>query len=134
VTTLLIVAGLLHLALLPISLSVPRVLDLRGELARLSPIVRKMVWVHGAYISGMIVAFGVITLVEARALAEGEMPILAALMAAFWLGRLGVQLFYFTTEHWPKGRLFELGRYAMTAMFAYWAAVYSFVAAAGWLR
>jgi len=133
-TTLVIIAGLLHLALLPISLSVPRVLDLRGELARLSPIVRRMVWVHGAYISGMIVAFGVITLAEARALAEGEMPILASLMAAFWLGRLVVQIFTFTPDHWPKGRFFELGRCVMTAMFAYWAAIYSFVAAAGWVR
>jgi hypothetical protein len=133
VTELMIAAGLLHLGLLVVSLSVPRALDLRGEFARLSPIVRKMVWVHGAYISGMIAAFGAITLLEARALAAGEMPILAALMAAFWLGRLGVQLFYFTPEHWPKGRLFAAGRSVMTAMFAYWSAVYSAAAAVGWL-
>lgn len=119
-------AGLLHFALIPVSLSVPKVLRWNEELAKLSPFTRRIVWVHGAFVAGTVIAFGVLTLVGRKAMAAGEGlgPALAAFMGLFWLARLLVQLFYYKPGDWPKGTWVVLGRYALTMLFTFWAAVY----------
>lgn len=124
--TLVLLAGALHFALLPVSLAVPRVMDWRRELAALSPLSRQIVWVHGAFIAGLIVAFGGLTLRHAGGMAGGTEPgrTLAGLMAAFWGARLAVQLAYYHPKHWPARWWVMPGRYALTTLFAYWTAVY----------
>ena len=131
--TLLIFAGIFHFALLPVSLSVPRLLNWRHELAALSPLSRQVVMVHGGFIAGMIVAFGALTLVFAAPMATGVEPgrTLAGLMGFFWLSRLLVQLLYLDPKHWPAGWWVMPGRYALTALFTYWSAVYLAAFAAG---
>lgn len=122
--TLLLLAGLFHFALLPASLSVPKALGWREELAKLSPLSRQVVWVHGAYIAGLIVAFGAMTLFAAGRMARGEEPMLAGLIAFFWLGRLAIQLACFHPKHWPRTWWAVAGRYGLTALFTYWSVVY----------
>src|SRR5262245_24541301 len=56
-------AGLFHFALLPVSLSVPRVLKWKTDLAGVSPLSRQIIWGHGVYIVGTVLAFGVLTLI-----------------------------------------------------------------------
>ena len=128
---LLTLAGLFHFALLPVSLSVPKVLDWKRELALLSPLTRQIVWVHGAFIFALIAAFGVLTLIgrEAMVAGTGLGPALAATIGLFWLARVGVQLLVFHPKHWPKGVWVTLGRHALTALFTFWAMVYLIVAA-----
>lgn len=125
--TLLVLAGLFHFALLPVSLSVPRVMDWRRELAALTPLSRQIVWVHGGFIAGLILAFGGLTLVHARGMAEGTEPgrTLSGLMGVFWSARLAIQLAYYHPKHWPKDWWVMPGRCALTALFTYWAAVYA---------
>ena len=124
--TLLTLAGGFHFLLLPVSLAVPRVLDWRRELAVLSPLSRQVVWVHGGFVAGMIVAFGILTLAFAGSMAAGTEPgrTLAGLMAVFWGARLTVQLAYYDPKHWPAGWWVMPGRYALTALFAFWTATY----------
>lgn len=122
--TLLILAGLLHFALLPVSFAVPFVLDWRRQFATLSPFNRRIVWVHGAFIVLVIIGFGTLTLVERAAMSPG----LAAFIGLFWLARLLTQLFYFEAREWPGGWWAVLGRHATTALFAFWAALYLGVA------
>lgn len=121
---LLLIAGLLYLTLIPVSLSVPRALDWKGQLSRLTPLCAQVVWLHGAFIAGLIVAFGALTLGLRDRLASGEEPVLAGLMGGFWLARLVFQLTYLNPKHWPKTWWSMPGRYALTALFTYWSAVY----------
>jgi hypothetical protein len=123
---LLVLAGLFHFALLPVSLAVPRVMDWRRELAGLHPLSRQIVLVHGGFIVGIIIAFGALTLAFAGSMAAGTEPgrTLAGLMGAFWGARLVIQLAYYHPKHWPKMAWVMPGRYALTALFTYWAAVY----------
>lgn len=125
--SLLLVAGILHFALLPVSLSVPRVLDWKRQLSLLTPLCRQVIWVHGVFVAGMIVTFGALTLILAPRIAAGREPVLAAIMAGFWLARLAIQLVYLNPRHWPKAWWSMPGRYALTALFTFWAAVYAIV-------
>lgn len=129
--TLILLAAFLHFALLPVSLAVPRIFDWKKEMAGLSPMTRKIIWVHGAFISGIIVAFGILTFLEAGPLAAGERPALAALMGIFWLARLVVQFLYYKPKEWPKGGIYLAGRYGLTALFTFWSAVYLAALATG---
>jgi len=130
IDSLVLLAGLLHFALLPVSFSVPLVLDWKRELAPLSAFNRRIVWVHGAFIVLVIVGFGALTLVERASMSPG----LAAFIGLFWLARLGVQLFYYKPSEWPPGPLSVAGRLATSALFAFWSALYLSLAASAALR
>ena len=71
-TTLLFAGGVGHFGVLVASALVPLRLDWRKELACLSRLHRQMYWVYGGYVVLSIVAFGLITLFNARALAGGS--------------------------------------------------------------
>ncbi len=122
--TLLTIAGLLHFALIPASLSVPRVMNWRRELQLLSPLSRQIVWVHGGFIAGLILAFGILTLVLAEPMAAGRERTLTGVIGAFWLARVLVQLFYYPPNIWPAVWWARWGRHALTLLFTYWATVY----------
>ncbi len=134
--TLLVIAGLLHFTLLPVSLAVPRVMNWKRELAPLSLLNRQIIWVHGAYIFLLIAAFGAITLMASGPMADGteQGPILSGLIGFFWLGRLIIQLFYYDPRDWPTGAVFILGRYALTALFTFWSVVYMLAFVSALLR
>src|SRR5206468_229667 len=59
---LLLLAGLLHFTLLPVSIAVPIVLDWKHHLLALAPFSRRIVWVHGAFIVFTVIGFGVLTI------------------------------------------------------------------------
>src|SRR5689334_11182811 len=96
-TWLLLVAGILHFALLTASFSVPAVLHWREELRKVDPLTRQLFLVHGAFIVLTIIAFGAISVALPTALIAGTQLGLAvaSFIGVFWLGRLFVQLFYF---------------------------------------
>ncbi len=127
----LLAAGALHFALLPVSLSVPIVLDWKSQLAALTPFNRRIVWVHGAFIVLTIVGFGILTIMGRHAMVAGDTTArsLAAFIGVFWLARLLVQLFYYDPTDWPKGTWAVVGRHATTLLFAGWSALYLWVAA-----
>src|SRR5690349_2389202 len=111
-TNLLLLAGECHFGILTASALVPRVLDWKGELKSLSPLSRHLVWTHGAFIVLTIVAFGVITVTNARELAAGGTSIgrwFCGFVSAFWLARLGIQLFLFDAKPFLTNALLTLG-------------------------
>jgi hypothetical protein len=122
--TLVLIAGVLHFALLPASLSVPKVLRWKEQLSMLTPLCRQVIWVHGVFVAAMIVAFGALTLALADRIAAGKEPVLTALMGGFWLLRLVFQLAYLDPRDWPSGWWVMPARYALTTLFAFWSAVY----------
>ena len=126
------IAGLLHFGILIASALVPRVLRWQSSLAKLDPLTRQLVWVHGAFIVLVIVGFGILSTVFAGELANGS-PLargICALVGSFWGARLVVQFFVFDASPYLRSPLLKLGYHALTVVFAYLAAVYT-VGAAG---
>jgi hypothetical protein len=130
--TLLLLGGVCHFGILTASALVPRVLDWEGELKHLSPLSRHLVWTHGAFIVLTIVAFGVISVANASHLADGSAVSrwFCGFVAAFWLGRLGIQVFLFDARPFLTNRLLKLGYHGLTAVFTYLGVVYAWAAVA----
>ncbi|HSP45399.1 MAG TPA: hypothetical protein VLO30_05355 [Chthoniobacterales bacterium] len=117
--TLLLVGGLLHFVILIASALTPRVLDWRSNLAALDPFLRRLFWVYGGFIVLVIVSFGGLTLLHAGELASGT-PLsrtICAVIAIFWLARLGVQLFVFDPRGFLTTTFLRLGYHGLTLLF-----------------
>ncbi|MCB1277282.1 hypothetical protein [Prosthecobacter sp.] len=125
--TLLILAGLGHFGILIASLLTPKALDWKTHLAPLHPFLRTLFWVYGVFIVLTITGFGVLTLLNAKAMAAGD-PVarsLAAFIAVFWSARLFVQFFVFDArEFLTTTTARKLGYHTLTVAFIAQAAVY----------
>ena len=128
--TLILLAGLCHFGILVASALVPRVLDWRGELDRLNPLSRHIVWTHGAFIVMTIVAFGAISLANPRELAAGTALArwFCGFVAVFWLARLALQLFVFDARPYLTRTFLKLGYHGLTVVFAFLGTVYAWAA------
>lgn len=127
---LLRLAGLIQFAILSASALTPRVLDWRTNLAPLDPFIRRLFWTYGAFIVLVIVSFGTLTLLDARAMAAGE-PVarsLAAFIGIFWLARLLVQLFVFDCRAFLTTRLLKAGYHCLTLAFVSLTLIYGWAA------
>jgi len=111
------------------SVELPR---LEGELQRLSPLSRHLVWTHGAFIVLTIIAFGLISVTNAHDLTSGSRlsRSVCGFIAAFWLARLGIQLFLFDARPFLKATLLKLGYHGLTVVFTYLGVVYAWAAVA----
>ena len=127
---LLFVAGALHFTLLLPGALLPRVLNWRAELRNVCDLTRHVIWVHGAFVVIVIVGFGLLTVLNARALTSGTVLArsLCGLIALFWLARLGIQLFLFDARPYLGNWFLKAGYHGLTAVFAYFAAVYAWAA------
>ena len=127
---LILLGGILHFGILIASALVPQVLDWKTSLARLEPLARQLVWVHGAFIVLIILGFGTLSLGMSAELAAGT-PLARAvclLIALFWAIRLAVQFFYFDASAYLKTRFLKVGYHGLTVVFAFHTLVYSFAA------
>ena len=127
---LILIGGVLHFGILLASALTPRVLDWRHELAKLDPLTRQLVWVHGAFIVLVIVAFGVLSVTLPRELAAGTWLArsVCGFIALFWIARLVVQFFVFDAKAYLGNAALKLGYHGLTCVFAYHAVVYSITA------
>jgi hypothetical protein len=127
---LLFVGGILHFGILIASACVPQVLDWRQSLAKLDPLLRQLIWVHGAFIVLVIVGFGIVSVVLPAELASGR-PLARAVclfIAIFWAARLAVQFFVFDAKTFLKSDFFKIGYHGLTLVFLYHTVVYSIAA------
>ena len=117
--TWLLIGGLLHFAVLVASALTPRVLDWRTNLATLPPFLRRLFWVYGCFIVLVIISFGVLTLLHPDELASGRaLPrSVCAMIALFWLARLGVQFFVFDARPFLTTPFLRLGYHGLTLLF-----------------
>jgi hypothetical protein len=129
---LIVLGGVCHFGILFASALVPRVLDWKAELARVSPLSRHVIWTHGAFIVLTIVAFGAISVANAPALAAGSALArwFCGFVGVFWLSRLVVQLFFFDARPYLTNALLKLGYHGLTVVFAYLGFVYGWAAVA----
>lgn len=128
--TWLIAGGLLHFLILIASALTPRVLDWRTNLATLHPFLRRLFWVYGGFIVLTIVSFGALTLGHANELASGAAlsRSVCAMIAIFWLARLGVQFFVFDTRPFLTTTFRRLGYHGLTLLFTALVFIYGFAA------
>jgi hypothetical protein len=127
--TLLVIGGIGQLAVLVASALVPFRLNWRQELASLSTLHRQMYWVYGGYVVLSIVAFGLISLLNARELAAGSGLArgFCLYVAVFWGIRVGLQAAFDVKEHLTAWWL-TLGYHGLTALFVFFTALYGYAA------
>src|SRR5262245_42479240 len=85
-STLIFVGGILHFCLLSAGAMVPGKLDFRGELSKVKPMLRELVWTYYVFIALCIVGFAVLSVAMPVTLASGS-PLSRAVcgfIAAFW--------------------------------------------------
>lgn len=127
---LLTLAGLGHFGILIASALTPKALDWKANLAPLHPFLRTMFWVYGIFIALTIAGMGTLTLLHGHAMAAGQ-PVarsLAAFIAIFWAGRLGVQFFVFDATDFLTTRWRRIGYHVLTLAFIAQISVYVFAA------
>jgi hypothetical protein len=125
-TTLLLIGGALHFAILIASFLTPIVLDWRKALASLTPFVRTLFWVYGVFIVLTIIGMGTITVLNAETLAGGTRlaRCVCGFIAIFWASRLFVQFFVFDIGPVVTQTILKMGYHALSIVFAYLAAVF----------
>lgn len=118
---LLWLAGWGHFLVLAASFQVPHRLGWREELSRLRPLNRKLLWVYGGFIVGMITSFGWLILRLHDNMLAGETGAvhLLGLTAVFWTARLVVDAIVFEHSDWPEGPEFTIGHTLLTSLFIY---------------
>jgi len=129
--TLILIGGGLHFLTLIASAMVPKTLDWRGELAKLIPFLRTLFWVYGAFIVLTILAFGIMSLVNYKAMAAGESleaRSICVFIAVFWGARLVVQLFFFDACEYLTNRFLKVGYHSLTLTFAFQMFAYAYCA------
>lgn len=127
--SLLMAAGFAHFGILLASALVPFQLDWRKELSGLSRLHRQMYWVYGGYVVLAIVAFGLLSLLNARELAAGGGLArgFCGYVAVFWGIRLCLQAVFDVQAHLTAWWL-RLGYHALTVMFIFFMVVYGWAA------
>ncbi len=128
-TTLIFLAGIGQLGVLVASAQVPFQLDWKSQLAPLPRLVRQLFWIYGGYVVLAIVAFGLLCLLNARALAEGGGLArgVCGYIAVFWGVRLGLQAVLdaepFLTRWWLRA-----GYHLLTLLFIAFTLLFGFAA------
>ncbi len=121
------ICGVLQIGVLLASVLVPRVLDWRGELKLLSPMLRRLVWVYGLFISFTVAGLGTIALVHADSIAAGTGlgKALAVFLLGFWGMRLAVQALVYDVREYLTNPVLKIGYYGLTASFTYLVVIYA---------
>jgi len=102
-------AGAVHVGIVLGNISLPRRLDLRANLEKLSPILRQVFLIHWLFILILVALFAALCFGFAPELA-GASPLgrfLSRAIGAFWLLRLFLQLFYYDAELRRQNRLLD---------------------------
>jgi len=124
-STAVLLAGIGQLALVVASLAIPRVLGWRDDTAKLRPLTRQVFWTYAAYIWCTNLSFGLVSLRPAWLLDRS--PLAAAVtgfIAAYWVGRVAIQFFYFDRSDAPEGLAVRLAEAALVGLFVFLSAVY----------
>ena len=130
--TLIFISGILHLGTLIGSAQVPKELNFKEELPKVSPLMRHWILVAGSYVVLNLIAFGVISLTLSIELASGS-PLARAFcgyVAIFWGCRLVVQFFVFDAKPYLRNWFLTLGYHGLTVVFTWQTVVYGYAALA----
>ncbi len=128
---LIVLAGAVQLAIAIANFFLPRVLRPAAELARVSPMIREMFFIHWIYIVCVLLVFASLSFLFAPVLASGQ-PLgrfLSATIALFWLARVPIQFFYYDAALRRTNRLADV---TCLVAFIFLGVVYGIAAAGVW--
>ena len=119
-------AGVGQLILVVASAVIPRCLDWKGPLAVLPLLMRQLFWTYAAYILGMHLFFGLISVFGTHLLLDGstQAAILCGLMMTWWLVRIGLQFFCFDRKGIPQTRFNILAEVFLVSLFLFLTIIY----------
>ena len=131
--TLIQLAGLSHLGLLCAGALMPKVVGLRGHIAKLPAFINRLFWVYYAFIALCLASFGAVSLLHADALASGESLARAVcgFLCIFWTVRLFVAAFVFDLRPYLTSAWRKLGYAATNLVFAALPFIYGWAALKG---
>lgn len=91
------IAGLIQIAMVLANVYLPSKLDYRGNISRMSKLVRQVFITHAVYIAGVVLLFAIVTLCFRADLMSGHGlgRFLAGAICLFWFCRIPLQLFYY---------------------------------------
>ncbi len=127
---LFVAAGIGQMSVLIASALVPVRLNWRVELQSLSRLHRQMYWVYGGYVVLSIIAFALISTLNAQELARGSGVArgFCCYVAVFWGVRLALQAVLDVKEHLTAWWL-RLGYHALSVVFVSLTVLYGWAAA-----
>ena len=107
------------------SLTLPRMLGWREQIARLEPFTGRVFWVYAAYILGTNLCLGCLTALAPELLLDRSplARMVAGYATVYWGARLVIQFVWFRGVC-PKGRWYALADLAVTLAFAFWVGSY----------
>jgi alginate O-acetyltransferase complex protein AlgI len=113
--------GVAQFCILAASFQVPTRLRWKEELPRLSSLNHKLMWTYGSFVVYTILSFGVLTLVLHDDISHGSRAGLAisTVMFLWWGLRLGTDIFYFSSDDWPKGQFMQIGHVMLNCLFIF---------------
>ena len=128
-TTAILIAGTAQFGVLIASALVPSRLNWQAELKSLPRLHRQMHWIYGGYVVLAIVAFGLISLLNASELAGGSALArsVCAYIAVFWGVRFALQWVMDTRDYINTWWL-SLGNCVLTLLFIAFALIYGYAA------
>ena len=128
--TLILIGGILHLATLLGSAQVPKEMNFKEELPKLSSLMKHWVLTAGGYIVLNILAFGIVSILLPGELASGTVlaRAICGFIAVFWGIRLVIQLFLFDAKPYLRNWFLKLGFHGLTIVFLYQTVVYGWAA------
>lgn len=116
------IVGILFVSLAAIHVIFPRYFDWKNGLKSLSLINRQMMMVHTFFIAFGVFLMGLLCITSARELVDTELGRRVALgLGVFWMIRLIVQLFVYSSELW-RGKKFETTVHIVFSFFWMYAA------------
>ncbi len=132
---LVFLAGLLQFCQIPAMLCSPKMLGWEEDLAKLSAINRRIVFVMGGGIILTVVGSGIVVVAASSEIAAGGRlgAALACFLGVLWLYRGSMQVVVYS-RIWPGGFLGRLSHHGLVALFTFQSAVYFAAFAAALLR
>lgn len=107
------IAGVLLILLAVLHIGFPRYFRWKGEFLAVSLINRQMVYFHMFFLALTVLLMGTLCLVAANDLLNTHLGHMIDLgFALFWMIRLLVQFFGYSSEHW-RGKRFETVVYVL---------------------
>jgi hypothetical protein len=135
-TTLLQLAGLMHLGLIAAGALMPQVVNLPHHLAKLPPFIRRLFWVYYTFIGLSLICFGTLSFFLASELAAGTALArgVCGFLALFWIIRLVAACFVFDVRPYLTNTLWKTGYHATNIVFALLPLIYLLAAFGGGTR
>ena len=122
-------AGYLQIALSIGSLVIPKLLNWKTELSKVSKIIGQMFWTYAGYILVVNLSFGLVSVLGANELLEKSFlsKSISGFIFLYWLTRIVIQFFYFDTKSAPQGLIYKAGEIALVALFIFLTIIYGWV-------